>query len=181
LIVHRALPWERRVGETEAGGPLWFPRQLQGHGRHDNPDVYGCLYVSEEPISCIAERLAPFRGGRLEASLLVQRGLPLALVSIDMPDGGNMIDLDDPRRLTRERLRPSTVATRDRTATQRYAADLHERHQPVALRWWSTLEASWANLTLFDRVAPRLALEGVRVLAPDDPDVLAAADALGLA
>ncbi|MEA2445216.1 MAG: hypothetical protein QOJ12_2508 [Thermoleophilales bacterium] len=181
MIVHRALPLDPRAGHAEPGGPLWFPRQLQGHGRHDNPDLYGCLYVSEEPISCIAERLAPFRGGRLEPSLLAQGGLPLGLASIEMPEGGSVIDLDDPRRLAREKLRPSTVATRDRTATQGYAADLHERYEPHALRWWSTLEASWANLTLFDRVAPRLSVAGVRVLAPDDPEVRAAADALGLA
>jgi hypothetical protein len=181
LIVHRALPWEPRAGDKEPGGPLWFPRQLQGHGRHDNPDMYGCLYVSEEPISCIAERLAPFRGGRLDESLLTQGGLPLALAAIDMGSADGVIDLDDPGRLTREKLRPSIVATRNRSATQSYAADLYERHEPAALRWWSTLEASWMNLTLFDRAASKLSVDSVRVLAVDDPDVRAAADALGLA
>jgi hypothetical protein len=34
----------------------------QGAGRHDNPELYGCLYASEESVSAVAEQLAPFRG-----------------------------------------------------------------------------------------------------------------------
>ena len=44
------------------GGALWFPRRYQGDGRHDNPDVYGCLYVATEPVAAIVEQLARFRG-----------------------------------------------------------------------------------------------------------------------
>jgi hypothetical protein len=181
LIVHRVLPWDPRATPSEPGGPLWFPRQFQGGGRHDNPDLYGCLYVSADPVSAVAERLAPFRGsGRLDVALLDLAGLRVALATIGVPDDAVVVDLDDPRTLTRERLRPSTVATRDRPATQRYAAALYERHEPAALRWWSTLEASWPNLTVFDRIAPKLSVESVRPLEVGDPEVRAAADALGL-
>lgn len=182
MIVHRTLPLNAGVGDTEPGGPLWFPRRFQGSGRHDNPDIYGCLYVAAEPVSAIAERLAPFRGsGALAPELLERAGRPLALVTIDVPDEpAPIIDLDEPRTLTRERLRPSTVATRERSTTQAYAAALYERHSPAGLRWWSTLESSWTNLTLFDNVAPRLTLSDMRVLDVDDRDVRAAADWLGL-
>lgn len=181
MIVHRALPWDVRAAAHEPGGPLWFPRQLQGQGRHDNPESYGCLYVTEDPVSAIAERLAPFRGsGRIDASLLEQGGRPLAVVAIDMSDEAAVIDLDDPRTLVRERLRPSAVATRTRSTTQAYALALYERRAPSALRWWSTLESSWANLTIFDQAAEHLAVAEVRPLTVDDPDVATAADALGL-
>lgn len=182
MIVHRTLPWDGHVGVDEPGGALWFPRRLQGQGRHDNPDVYGCLYVTEDPVSAIAERLAPFRGsGRLVPALLEQAGHPLALASIELSGDAAVIDLDDPRTLVRERLRPSAVATRTRPTTQAYALAIYERHKPAALRWWSTLESGWANLTLFDRVAARhLAVAKVRPLSLDDAQVAAAADALGL-
>lgn len=181
MIVHRALPWHPGATHEEPGGALWFPRQFQGSGRHDNPDLYGCLYVTETPVAAIAERLAPFRGtAALRPELLRQAGRPLALATIELAESAPLIDLDDPRTLVRERLRPSTVATRDRSMTQAYAAELHERHRAVGLRWWSTLESTWANLTLFDRGASLLSASAVRPLAVGDPDLQAAAEALGL-
>src|SRR6266568_1142505 len=57
--------------------------------------------------SCIAEQLAAFRGQRLVASILRRRGLPLALARVELGDDAELIDLDDPAVLNRERLRPS--------------------------------------------------------------------------
>ena len=55
------------------------------------------------------------------------------------------------------------------------------RHPDVAgLRWWSTLESSWIQVTLFDRALGSLAVERVQALAVDDPAVTAAAEHLGL-
>ena len=83
--------------------------------------------------------------------------------------------------LRRERLRPSLVATRARDVTRPQARALHDRHGDAAgLRWWSTFESLWANVTLFDRVASRLRLVSVRVLEPADEEILSAADVLGL-
>lgn len=161
---------------------LWFPRQLQGEGRHDNPDLYGCLYAATEPIGAIAETLAPFRGsGRLEPSMLRRAGRPLYLGKLVLTDGAGVLDLDDPEVLVREGLRPSRVATRFRSTTQGQAAHLHESHpEAVALRWWSTIESMLGNLTIFDRGSPMLDLEERRQLSLDDPEVSAAADLLGL-
>jgi hypothetical protein len=65
--------------------------------------------------------------------------------------------------------------------TQRYAARLFDSHGGAAgLRWWSTLEASWINVTLFDRAASGLSARLVRPLRVDDEDVRAAAHLLGL-
>jgi hypothetical protein len=78
-------------------------------------------------------------------------------------------------------LRPSRVATRERTVTQPLALALHEKHGEAAgLRWWSTFESQWLNVTLFDRAASALRLGSVRALDVDDDQIAAAADVLGL-
>lgn len=155
---------------------------MQGAGRHDNPELFGCLYVGERPISPIAEALAPFRGtGSLTPSMLVRSGRPLALAELSLPDEGHVLDLDDPAVLARAGLRPSQVATGLRDITQAYAARLHALHPPaVALRWWSTIEASLINLTIFDRAQQTLELIEMHTLSVDHPAVHEAADLLGL-
>ena len=107
--------------------------------------------------------------------------MPLALAELELPDERELVDLDEPAVLRRERLRPSRVATRERAVTQPQALALHERHgEAVGLRWWSTFEAQWLNVTLFDRAASALRLASVRVLDVEDDEIAAASDALGL-
>lgn len=160
---------------------MWFPRPFQGEGRHDNPETYGCLYLADRPVSCVVEQLAPFRGQRLIASLLRRRALPLALARIELDDDSVLIDLDDPNVLRRERLRPSRVATRNRGVTQSQALALYRAHRNAAgLRWWSSWEALWANVTVFDRAAPSLRLVDVEALTLDSPIVQEAAEFFGL-
>jgi len=161
---------------------LWFPRLQQGGGRHDNPDLYGCLYVAEAPVSAVAEMLAPFRGtGRLLPSMLVRYGKPLALAALDLEDGLTVVDLDEPSTLIATGLRPSRVATRKRTVTQGQAAAVYESHpEAVAIRWWSTLESSWINWTVFDRAESALEVGEATALTVDHPVVHEAADLLGL-
>src|SRR5205085_1434702 len=169
------------AANDQPDGPLWFPRIFQGDGRHDNPDVYGCLYLSDRPESCIPEQLAAFRGQRLMASMLRRRGLPLALARIEIRDEATLIDLDEPSVLLRERLRPSQVATRTRALTQPQALTLYRRHPRAAgLRWWSSWEALWANVTVFDRAAARLQAIEVTELTLDHPTLLDAAELFGL-
>lgn len=181
MILYRCFVWNERAKEAELDGPLWFPRPFQGEGRHDNPDLYGCLYLSERPLASIIEQLARFRGQRLLPSLLRRRGLPLGLAQLELNDPADVIDLDDPAVLQRERLRPSQVATRHRETTQAQARTLYEsRRGAMGLRWWSTYESSWINVTLFDRAARALRVRSVRTLVIDDADVIEAADFFGL-
>jgi hypothetical protein len=181
VILHRCFAWNRAGRDDGPDGPLWFPKPFQGEGRHDNPEAYGCLYLADRPVSCVIEQLAAFRGQRLAASMLRRRGLPLGLAHIDLDDAAALVDLDDPATLRRERLRPSVVATRQREVTQPQALALYSRHRDAAgLRWWSTWEALWANVTVFDRAAARLRLIEVRELTLDDPAVAQAAELFGL-
>ena len=160
---------------------MWFPRRLQGGGRHDNPGDYGCLYLTDREESAVVEQLAPLRGSLFGPWMLVRNGLPLALAALDLADEAMLVDLDEPRVLTRERLRPSLVATRMRRVTQPQALAIHRRHSDAAgIRWWSTEEASWINVTLFDRARTSLRLLELRKLTPDDRAVARAADFLGM-
>jgi RES domain len=182
VILWRVLPWRSEVRPTDPGGALWFPRELQGAGRHDNPDLYGCLYVGETPVSPIAEALAPYRGaGVLTAGMLTRSGTPLALARLSLSDDGHVVDLDDPRVLLDLGLRPSLIATHARPATQAQAARLFaDPSTPAGLRWWSTIEASLTNLTLFDRAQPNMTALDVVALTLTDLAVREAAELLGL-
>jgi hypothetical protein len=182
VILWRVLPWRSEARPTDPGGALWFPRELQGAGRHDNPDLYGCLYVGETPVSPIAEALAPYRGaGVLTKGMLARSGMSLALARLSLSDDSQVVDLDDPSVLLDLELRPSLVATHSRPVTQAQAARLFaEPSTPAGLRWWSTIEAGLTNLTLFDRAQPNMTALDVASLTLVDPAVREAADLLGL-
>ena len=181
MILFRCFPWDREAKSGARGGPLWFPRMLQGPGRHDNPLAYGCLYVSEEPLSPVVERLARFRGRELTSDKLVSFGRELALAALELSEAAELVDLDEPRVLVQEGLKPSQIATNDRSVTQMQASELFEAHPTaVGLRWWSTFESLWANVTLFDRADPVIEVTDVHELDVGDDVVREAAEFLGL-
>ena len=182
MILHRVFPRDPRVAPDEPGGALFWPRGLQGHGRHDSRELYTCIYASEVEVSPVAEALAPFRGAaELLPEMLDRGGRPLALATLELPDDAPLVDLDEPRTLAAEGLRPSEVATRARKRTQAQAARLFEAHPRAAgLRWWSSLESLWINVTLFDRAEPLVELVGVAPLSLEAEPVREAAAALGL-
>jgi hypothetical protein len=154
---------------------------LQGDGRHDNPTVFGCLYLSTDAVSATVERLARLAGTSVAQADLVRRGYPYALAAVEVPDEALLLDLDDPEVLVQEELRPSRVATNDRSVTQAEAAALFERHVDAAgLTWWSTFEALWTNVTLFDRAEPLVSVADVKALEVVDDVVQEAAEFLGL-
>ncbi len=183
MICWRAFPARPGAAATEEGGALWAPRQYQGDGRHDNPERYGALYLTCDAVASVVEMLAPFRGsGPVTGGMLRRLERPLVLARIDLHDDAPLIDLDDPVVLTAARLRPSVVATRRRDVTQAYAAELFDRHlEAVGLRWWSTIESRWTELTVFaDRATAHLSLSGVDELSAGLPVVEEAARILGM-
>src|SRR5262245_18261884 len=149
---------------SEDGGPLFVARTLQGGGRHDNPSEFAALYTSRSAESAVAERIKLFQGRTLTPDHLVRAdGRSYALAALD--DGGlDPIDLDEPRELIKLRLRPSQVATHQRDVTQRIALTIFQEGK-VGLGWWSTIEASWPNVTLFSERA----LELLRLSAEPEP------------
>jgi hypothetical protein len=180
VTLHRCFAWERRGAPDAPGGALWFARPFQGDGRHDNPERYACLYVAELAVSAVVEQLARFRGNILVPGMLRRRNLPLALATLELDDRVRLVDLDSPDVLATRGLRPSLVATRRRERTQPQALAIHADGAD-GMRWWSTFESLWINLTLFDRAAGRLRVGEVRVLGRDHPALREALDLLGIA
>ena len=181
MKLHRCFAWNKDARADGPDGPLWFPRPLQGDGRHDNPDLYGCLYLTQSEVSAVVEQLARFRSQRLIDSMLRRRGLPLAIADVELDDEARLVDLDDPGVLVKRGLRPSRVATRRRELTQSQARDVYtDTKKAAGLSWWSTFEATWVNVTLFDRGRSHVGLGTVRRLSTRDVAVIEAADLLGL-
>jgi hypothetical protein len=81
----------------------------------------------------------------------------------------------------RRNLRPSGVATGNREVTRRVALDIYGKGVP-GFEWWSAIEASWINVTLFvDRAVPFLGVAGeAQPLTVGHPAVRAAAEVVGV-
>ena len=92
-----------------------------------------------------------------------------------------LVDLDDPAVLVARGWRPSQVATRHRATTQSIARTLFD-DGAVGCSWWSALDASWTNVTLFGSRGGRLALEApTEPLTIAHPWLIVAAERLGIA
>lgn len=181
-MLYRVFPHDPAAAPRDPGGPLHAPRALQGRGRHDRPDLYAALYASRDEVSVVAEFLWG-RGLRdlAPGDLHSETGHPYAVARID--DGGlaGLVDLDEPAVLVERTLRPSGVATRDRERTQAIAVAAFE-DGAAGLAWWSTIEASWINVTLFaQRASASLRLaEQPEALHVDHPAVREAAELVGV-
>jgi RES domain len=179
-VLYRLFPSLPGAAPADPGGPLFVPRWDQGGGRHDNPASYGALYLSRAPISPVAELLIVLRTQLVLPHHLTAEGFPYAIASIE-ESPLDLLDLDDPGNLVSRSLRPSGVATRARRRTQRLALGLHQAGFE-GFEWWSTIEASWINVTLFaDRVTGRLSVIGEpEPLTVNSPLVREAAEAVGV-
>ncbi len=177
MTLYRVFPWAPR----RLVRPLDVPRERQGANRHDNPDRYTALYLSREAESAVAEAIQAFRGRTLaDADLERVDGRRLALAVLDDSAVPPLVDLDDPAVLVARAWRPSQVATRHRETTQAMARALFD-DGAAGCTWWSALEASWTNVTLFGGRAGPLALAGpVEPLSVMHPSLIAAADRLGV-
>ncbi len=181
-MLYRLFPWDPAADASASGGALFNSRAQQGSGRHDNPDLYGALYTARVEVSAVAEWLVGFRGQVLVRDDFVRAdGRRWALVGLDDAGLRGMVDLDDPVELAARRWRPSRVATRTRSTTQDVAGTLFAEGIP-GFGWWSTLEASWPNVTLFaERALDALRVaDGPREIAIEHPVVRAAAAAIGV-
>ena len=156
--------------------PFRVPRERQGGGRFDDPDRYTALYLAREAVGAVAEAIQAFRGQELTAEAFLRPdGARRALAAVDDTALPALLDLDDPAILG-----PSGVATGVRRVTQRMAGQAFG-DGGVGLSWWSTLEASWTNVTLFgERIAGPLSVIEVSPLALDLPAVVEAAERLGV-
>ncbi|HYH27622.1 MAG TPA: RES family NAD+ phosphorylase [Actinomycetota bacterium] len=156
-------------------------RHLQGASRHDNPRRYGALYAARRPVSAVAEWMRQFTGRRVGALAFEPRpGARIALVELDDSALSAIPELDDPHELLDRGLRPSQVATRIRKMTQRQALAIYEEGAS-GFAWWSAVESSWINVTLFaDRTVEAMTVGEPSPLTTEHPAVVEAAGVLAV-
>ncbi len=178
--VYRVFAYDARAAPTEPGGVLYIPRQ--GNGRVDNPQAYQARYASDSPAGACAEvfNYGTYREIWSAAMLRGVPGLPnsrRALAWYDLrEDARPVCDLDDPRELAAQRLRPSRVITRDYHVSQAWALCLFEAEQWSGVRWWSYHNARWSSMALWDGAI--IAAHGIEELTLEHPALQEAAEVL---
>ena len=181
LALHRVFPWDERAPKGAPFAPDYVPPH-QGSGRFDLVDG-PVLYLGETPDHPVAEVLQGFRGRPFTDAFLRRFGPPLALVRITLPDdvAAGVVDLDDPARLLALSLRPSEVASDDRSRTREIAARLRDGGA-TGLRWWSRLTGDWHGVVLFLARAPMETLDigAPELLTRTHPAVIAACRQLAI-
>ncbi len=146
---YRVFVWDGISEESGLMKNLHPPRERQGAGRHDIPDKEGVTYCSKSPVSAIAEMLQGFRGSTITNKVFSRPdGKVRALIRLEIGKDVKLMDLNDPKTLSKFKLKPSQVASMQRTTTQNISRLLFDKGVN-GFTWWSILEASWVNATLF--------------------------------
>ena len=95
----------------------------------------------------------------------------------ELPDAMRPVcDLDDPRELAAQALRPSTVITRDYQVSRAWALRLFETGHWGGARWRSYHDSRWGSIGLWDRA--RIMHHGIEELTLDHPAIQEAAEVL---
>ncbi len=179
MKLYRVFYYVASAAEREPGGVFFIPSQ--GGGRIDNPGSYDTLYVGDSRAGVCAEAFNRGKYRRQWSSDML-RGLPIlpgsvrAMAWYEFDDKKSPVcNLDDPRELLAQTLRPSLVATRDYSVSQGWALALFRQRRWSGARWWSYHDARWASFGLWKH---RCIAHGVEELTIDDVDLGLAADVL---
>jgi hypothetical protein len=181
MKLYRVFPWDSAAKLHEPNGAFFLNREKQGSTRHGIPHLDGVLYCCRTALSAVAERIKSFRGRVLGNEDLVLNGKPAGLAVLEIDDNLTLTDLTKVGTLAQLKIDPWEVATHDYAITQRLSSKLFERGAPGFL-WWSSLEAKWVNVTLFESrtVSFLRLLEPVTALHTQHPDVVEASRQLGV-
>jgi hypothetical protein len=161
----RVCVWSSAQGDPARNGHPLYVWPNQGAGRVDDPaGEYLVLYAGDSAAGAVAEHLgnyARWTPAVLEPPPSAPPGSVLALARI--AGDPQVLDLDDPYVLVEQGLRPSSVVSRDRTVTQRWARALFDSGEHAGVTWWSYRDPRWASYGLWDHMGLTLA---------DDPEPL---------
>lgn len=179
-------PQWHQLDASAAFHPLYIAVDRQGLGRFDNPHLYAALYAAVTPEGAVGEtfgNLARWPRHELERE---KEGRPRCLVTLELADGVNVVDLDDPAVLLRQRLRPSDVVRRNRDRTREVANEIWRGQRDAGvrgLRWWSYWRPEWTVLVLWSLgfelpLFPDVSVVDVEPIRREMPAVQVAADVL---
>ncbi len=163
MRLYRVFPYVPGATADEPGGAFFRPRG--GYNRADSPipGAYRCLYAGDTPEGSIAEAFGRFDTWdraliEAEPALPQLPGSKFALAAYELAANAPLRNLDDPRVLMEEALRPSDVVTRDRAISQTWAARVEATHRYAGVSWWSYYDSRWSSTALWD--VARLTLLG---------------------
>ncbi len=168
--------------DNRSGGPLYVPRDKQGNSRHDIPQLTGVLYTATTPQSPLAETIKFYRGQTItDRFFIVRKEFHKALVSLDLEDKMPLADLGNAAFLVKRNFSLSESVSRDRQMTQKIAERLYNE-EFSGIRWPSTLNSSWTNVSLFaDRCQRHLSIvDQPKKLTTKMSDLLEVAHGLGV-
>lgn len=180
--VWRAFPWNP---DAAPGAPFspGYVAPYQGNGRFDLPsEPEAVLYLAEDPVHAIAERIQDLRNREIAPDDLTDGGYPYAVVGVTLPEAifPRIADLCDPAEIVRLDAPPDVVAARTRRTTQALSRGLRDGGW-AGLRWWSAFWGEWHSIALFrDRLPAPPEFAEPRVADFDHPALREAARHLGI-
>ncbi len=175
----RVFPWNPAAADGAPFSARYVPpagSQIGGRFDLGTPSI---TYLASRPEHAVAEVLQEFRGKPLKDGHLL-RADPftpgvyhrLTLVETRLPGDieHRLLDLDNGGVLERLQLRPSDLASHERTRTQPIARRIHgDPSGYTGFRWWSALTGEWNSGVLFlDRMDVGLIEYGI----PDPLEVV---------
>lgn len=157
MKLYRCFPYNPSAKKSEPGHPLFIPVS-RGTGRINNPDIYQSSYWSAQPECAVAEVF----GSSAEWNSSTFLGLPQvreshqALVTVEFPESINLFDMDDSKNLTKLKLRPSRVVTRNNQVTQAWARRIYDENKYDGVSWWSIWWPDWQSVGLWSLKSVKL-------------------------
>ena len=180
MDLYRVFVWDGNHNEQKLLKALCPLKSMQGVGRHDIPDKTAVIYCSQSSVSAIAEVIQGFRGITLgDGDFKVPQNKMRALCHFVLDDNISLIELNDPIELNKRQLKPSQVVSSNRKVTQNISRSLFDENIS-GFTWWSTLNSSWENVTLFKkRTIDNISIDGdIIPLNTQLPVLMEAADIL---
>ncbi|MHB8512715.1 MAG: RES domain-containing protein [Actinomycetota bacterium] len=167
------VPWLEWARHGELGHPLTIPAG-QGGGRIDNPTHYKVLYAAGSPEAAFGEAFGNKSRWSNEMFSSMRSHARRCVVELEID--GKVLDLDDASVLVKHQLRPSTIATPERSVTQQWALRIFRLKRWHGLRWWSIRDSRWSIYGLW---TPKAKVISVSKLTLDHPAAIRAAEMLG--
>lgn len=143
MLAYRVLPYLPEAKPGMPGHPQYLHKP-QGRGRLDNPGHYDLWYLALSPAGAVAEVFGDLR--RWSQDMFEVPFLPdsrRSLATFSIPDGLNLLDLDNPQNLVDLNIRPTEVVGRNRAASQSWALRVFQQRNSAGdrswagVKWWS--------------------------------------------
>jgi len=149
MLFYRVFPYLHGQPPDQPGNPEYlYPHQ--GNGRWDNPVQYLCWYLADSASGAIGEVFAQIE--TWSEAMFDFPAIPdsrRALGTYSLPDDAPLLNLDDPNALVERAMRPTQVASPNRSMTQGIASDIfgETKHDGTqrwqGLSWWSFHRSFW--------------------------------------